>query len=176
MKKFLLSFFMCMLAIIGMQAEEVTFNFAFSGTIDGLSTAKEQKSSDTFTIDGYTFDAYSCYKNANNSAKYLVVEKSSLGGKLTLPSFSGKKVTAVSVLTGTSASTSVQVGLYKGDVLIEDKVLNATSTNFTYNVEDDDATGTRYILKVTNSKNAQFQNIVITYETTGPRATRSRWW
>ncbi len=143
-------------------AETLTFDFAISGTIDGLSTASGKRSNDTFTIDGYTFNAYGCYKNSTN--KYLMVEKSV--GELTLPALVNKKITAISVLTGTGASKSVKVALYDGETLLEQKDLNAQDAVFTWNVTDA-GTGTRYMLKVTNNKNAQFQNIVITYEEAG---------
>ncbi|MBO7317189.1 MAG: T9SS type A sorting domain-containing protein [Bacteroidales bacterium] len=162
MKKItLLSLLLCMAVSLFAQ-KSVVFDFAASG--EGLPTDAAAEA--TYTYNGYEFIMQNCaYKQGyQGSANYLMVYQKGKGAKIdgyvTLPALDFK-IGSISILTGSSASTNVEVSLINGSETIEAKKLNAQSAEFIWTVTGDEV-GTRYTLKVTNSYNAQFQKIVIT--------------
>lgn len=162
MKKItLLSMLLCMAVSVFAQ-KSVLFDFAASG--DGLPTAATTE--ETYTYNGYEFTMQNCKysEGYNGGANYLMVYQVGKGAKIdgyvTLPSFDFK-IGSITVLTGSSASTNVDVALCNGDEVIETKKLNAKSAEFTWTITGDNI-GTRYTLKVANAYNAQFQEIIIT--------------
>ena len=162
MKKItLLSLLLCMAVSLFAQ-KSVVFDFAASG--EGLPTAASAEA--TYTYNGYEFNMQNCKYSTgyNGGANYLMVYQSGKGaqidGYVTLPALDFK-IGSITILTGSSASTNVEVSLINGVDVIEAKKLVAQGAEFTYTVTGDEI-GTRYTLKVTNKYNAQFQKIVIT--------------
>lgn len=163
MKKItLLSMLLCMAVSIFAQ-KSVTFDF----TTDGSGLPTVEAVADDYTFNGYTFTIQNGKWNDGSKygdPSYLFIYNNTKGkqidGYVTLPAMDFK-IGSISVKTGASASTSVQVALMKGDVVVETKTLNATNSDFTWTITGDEV-GTRYTLKVVNTKNAQFQTITIT--------------
>lgn len=149
MKRFLL-LITTVLAFAGWaSAGEVTIDF---NTDNGpTSTSKETK-----TINGVELT----YSNCKAYSNYLMINKSSgyLEFKLT------EDVTGFKFKTGSGASTAVTVTITAGSTEIAKSVtLNQQSTYFAYTVPADaQAAGTVYKIAVTNNKNAQLQDLIIT--------------
>ena len=162
MKKItLLSLLLCMAVSLFAQ-KSVTFDFAASG--EGLPSAAAAEA--TYTYNGYELTMQNCKYSTgyDGGANYLMVYQSGKGAKIdgyvTLPALDFK-IGSITILTGSNASTNVEVSLINGSDVIEAKKLNATGAEFTWTVTGDEI-GTRYTLKVTNKYNAQFEKIVIT--------------
>jgi hypothetical protein len=85
-----------------------------------------------------------------------------------MPAVEGKKLTAVTILTGKEASTNVKVGVYNedgtaavaGGTAIQ---LNKQNTEFSWTLTGTEV-NTHYQLRVTSSHNAQLQKLVLVYE------------
>lgn len=163
MKKItLFSMLLCITLSVFAQ-KSVTLDFTSNG--DGLPTAAATAA--TYTFQGYDLTIQNGKWNAGYNAGdpgYLFIYNASKGagieGYVTLPAMDFK-IGSISVKTGTSASTSVQVALMNGEEEIESKTLNAQNADFTWTITGDEV-GTRYTLKVMNNKNAQYQTITIT--------------
>ncbi len=162
MKKItILSMLLCMAVTLFAQ-KSVVFDFAVSG--EGLPTAAAAEA--TYQYNGYDLTLQNCKysEGYNGGANYLMVYQIGKGAKVDgyviLPSLDFK-IGSITVLTGSSASTNVEVALCKGEEVLETKKLSEQSAEFTWNITGDNV-GTRYTLKVANKYNAQFQKIVIT--------------
>ena len=162
MKKItLLSMLLCMAVSLFAQ-KSVVFDFATSG--DGLPTAAAAEA--TYTYNGYELTLQNCKysEGYDGGANYLMVYQVGKGAKIdgyvTLPSLDFK-IGSITILTGSSASTNVEVALCNGSEVIETKKLSEKGAEFTWTITGDNV-GTRYTLKVANKYNAQFQKIVIT--------------
>lgn len=163
MKKItLLTMALCMATTLFAQ-KSVTLDFTTDGS--GLPTAAGVEAD--YTFQGYELTIQNGKWNKGYNAGdpgYLFIYNSGKGaeidGYVTLPALDFK-IGSITVKTGTSASTSVQVALLNGSEEIETKTLNAQDAEFTWAITGDQA-GTRYTLKVMNNKNAQYQTITIT--------------
>ena len=85
-----------------------------------------------------------------------------------MPAVPGKKLTSVTILTGTGASKSVQVGVYTadGNAAVSGgaaKTLNAQGAEFTWTLTGTEV-NTHYQLRVTSAHNAQLQTLTLIYE------------
>lgn len=164
MKKFtLLSMLLCMTMSLFAQ-KSVTLDFSTDGT--GLPTEAGATAAD-YTFQGYDLTIQNGKWNgpySEGDKGYLFIYQSGKGAKVegfvTLPAVDFK-IGSITVRTGTSASTNVNVGLFDGDTEIETKHLSEKDAEFTYTITGDEI-GTRYTLKVMNSYNAQFQTITLT--------------
>jgi hypothetical protein len=102
---------------------------------------------------------------------YLMLYSSSNGNKLaagalTLP-VANFKVGSITIGTGASASTAVNVTLYADGTAVETKTLNAKSADFTWALTGQKA-GVVYKLVVANAKNAQITKVVINEAASSP--------
>ena len=125
----------------------------------------------TYTIGGYewTFSPSSGAKFSwyeNSGANYILWGKQ--GAYILMPCMSGKKLTKVTLLTGTSASTAVKVGVYAADGSAavaggEEILLSAQNAEFSYTLTGTEI-DTQYQLRVCNDRNAQFQKLTLEFE------------
>ena len=123
----------------------------------------------SYTIGDYewTFspssgNKFSWYDNGD----YILWGKS--GGYILMPAVPGKKLTSVTILTGTGASTSVKVGVYNagGTAAVsggEVKTLSQQNAEFTWTLTGTEV-NTHYQLRVTSNHNAQLQTLTLIYE------------
>ena len=130
------------------------------------STGSTTKKS--YTINGYdwTFSPSSGNKFSWYTDKYVLWGKKD--GYILMPGVEGKKLISVTILTGKSASTKVNVGVYNeaGTAAVSGgaaKVLSATNAEFSWSLAGT-TEGARYQLRVTSAHNAQFQKLVLIYE------------
>ncbi|MCI6427388.1 MAG: hypothetical protein MR809_00650 [Rikenellaceae bacterium] len=135
--------------------------------ITGFPTAKKVDYSE-YEINGYTWGfAGSSGNGYYYASKNEVVIWGKSGAYVKMPAIEGKTLTKVTILTGASASTSVEVGVYtKEDVVVSggaDIQLNQQNAEFSWNLAGT-ASNTAYRLKVTSKHNAQFQKLTLVYE------------
>ena len=171
MKKFLLSFFM-ILAVSSMAFAEKTITEDFTSNPDATGTETGWLPTDDYVADltSYTSPTtglvwkISNVKYSTYGGSYIIVKAP---GEVVFPAFDFD-VATISILTGATISASAKVALYVGETKIEEKSVNEKSTVFTWTIPVKyQKAGTIYTLKSV-SKNAQYQNIVITEATTGP--------
>lgn len=124
-------------------------------------------SSASYTIDGYdwTFCPSSDNKFSWYEQGYILWGKK--GGYILLPAVVDKRLQSVKILTGTGASTLVQVAVYdeNGVQVVsggEAKTLNAQGAEFSWALTGTDV-NTRYQLRVVSAHNAQLQTLTCTY-------------
>ena len=159
MKKILLSLVAVAMAFVANAGKTVTEDFTVNNPewlpTDYVTTEATYTSPTTNLVWTMTNIKYATFSGSS----MLMVGKNT--GAVQFPAFDFK-VGTITIKTGKSASTSVQVSLYAGETLVETKTLNAKDVDFVYTVPTINQTvGTIYSLKVANDKNAQFQNIVI---------------
>ena len=85
-----------------------------------------------------------------------------------MPAVAKKSLKKVTILTGKSASTKVQVGVYdaEGKSIIDGgaiKTLNSQDDEFSWELSGTTA-NTPYQLRVCSAHNAQFQKLTLVYE------------
>ena len=90
------------------------------------------------------------------------------GGYILMPAIEGKKLTSVKILTGTTASKNVSVGVYdaNGEAAVaggEAIVLAAQNKEFSWTLTGTEVNA-HYQLRVTNAYNAQLQTLTLIYE------------
>lgn len=164
MKKFLLSLAAVVLSGTFAMAETVTVDFS-DETTAALLPASESATASTAKINGVDFEFVNCKKGKYSGATYLQLKKSAGSVAFTL----ADNCTKITITTSGSGSTSVKVSLLAGTNAVKENVtLNATSTDFAFEIPADyQAAGTKYTLKVTNSKNAQISKVVFETEQGG---------
>ena len=156
MKKFLLSIFAVMLAVVGVQAQDVVLDFTTNGW--GFPEAKKTEKATFKNSDGYSITleaptAYAYYPNGN----YLLFGKN--GAVLTLPVFDFA-VSKIEIVGRSVASAAVKEGLYAGDTKLT-QFIGAAETN-TYEIPvANQAAGIVYSIKVESNHNAQITKINI---------------
>ena len=152
---------------------EKTYTYTLSSgansfyTDSNLETHPSSGSSNAITSfyasDGkqFTCSQASVYFSAASSG-YLFLTK---GAKLTLPTYSGEKITKVSLSNSSGCSTSVQVSIVSGsNTASSSQTWTTQSSTYNYNVGSGYQSSTLGI-SVAN-KNAQITQIVITTEST----------
>ena len=164
MKKFLLSLAAVVLSGTFAMAETVTVDFS-DETTAALLPSTESATASTAKINGVDFEFVNCKKGKYSGATYLQLKKSAGSVAFTL----ADNCTKITITTSGSGSTSVKVSLLAGTNAVKENVtLNATSTDFAFEIPADyQAAGTKYTLKVTNSKNAQISKVVFETEQGG---------
>ncbi|MBE6310499.1 MAG: hypothetical protein E7080_05535 [Bacteroidales bacterium] len=167
MKKFLLSM-ISMFAIVFIANAGKTLTEDFTTNTNNWLPTSQVTTEATYTspTTGLTWKMTQIKSNSG----YLMVygKNATPKGCIEFPALDFN-VGSITVKTGKSASTNVQVALYAGETLIETKKLNVTNSDFTYTVPVANQTaGTIFSLKVANNYNAQFQNIVITEASANP--------
>jgi uncharacterized repeat protein (TIGR02543 family) len=83
------------------------------------------------------------------------------GAYITLPTYSGEKITNVTVVTGTGCSTSVTFNIYSGDNAASDAITGAASKSCSFDISSTYQSDALKI-KVTNAYNLQIATITIT--------------
>ena len=123
------------------------------------------KQDGTYTVDGYTFTFHAAdkyYQAKSSGAFYLLIGKQD--SYVEFPVVEGKSLVKVEFLTGAAASEKVIGDLAKADGtrlnVNNDKLKQGTS----YTWELTGEIGAAYRFVVTNSYNAQFQTLTLTYE------------
>ena len=158
MKKFLLSFFMCMLAIIGMQAEEVTISVDFSKyTGNSTQYAKEtHKLHDDLeiTIEHCHINTQLRIYSSNTNNGYVVSNE--LPGAITNMTFNaGYKADALNVYGSTNGSEWTLVGEVSTSTSYKDYSLVFTG-DYTF-----------FKLDVKGTQQIRVAQMSVTYETSG---------
>lgn len=158
MKKLLLSFFCCLMALASAQAQKVTFDFTNNDW--GFPTSKSVEKG-TFTHDGYSItltvvdpenDGYYFTKG------YLMLGKK--GATLELPAFDFD-VAKIEVVGESGGSKSVTQNIYVGETAVSDKATGAKESCIFKIVEEYQTKGTIYTFKVENSNNTRITAIKI---------------
>ena len=146
------------------ETDDNALSFDLTSNPGGWPTANETTLTDyTYTLDDvdYTFKL----KNVKQNSGYLMLTQPAVLG---LPSISGKKLTKVVISNSANCSTSVKVGISSSSTsgsYISGGAIQTFATqssSYTFNLDDTEE-DTVYFVYVTN-KNAQFTNIVLTYE------------
>lgn len=121
----------------------------------------------TYTLSGYSFtmhanDKFYQAKVSGSDVYYLLIGKKD--SYIELPAIDGKALKSVKFLTGSGASENVVIDIAKADgtLLGVNTEKNKKGTEYTYTVNGE--AGAVYRIAVTNAYNAQFQNLVLTYE------------
>ena len=160
MRKLLLSFFMCMLAIIGMQAEEVTFTVGTEITATTATLLNGKITLTTAKNEGTTAPAY----NANNEELRLYYCKtgtSGNGGSATLTTDGTIKITSVKIAAASGYTPTVNYSVDGGDLA------TGTWNDTTMTISGIEAK-TSFMFQNANTSNLQLRikSITITYEST----------
>ena len=168
MKKILLSIFAVLFAFAGVHSQETkTYTYDFSTntnwvTTKGGSTNVAVGSSNKlgnfyYSTTGDVFNANATGYFNNN---YFLWGKS--GAYIELPIYQGEKITNVTAKSSSGHSTSVNVGVYSGNnVVVAAKTWSTNSSNYSYDIPEEYQTSTLR-LQITNSKNSQIVQLVIT--------------
>lgn len=119
----------------------------------------------TYTLSGYSFTMHAndkFYQAKSGDLYYLLIGKKD--SYIELPAIDGKALKSVKFLTGSAASENVIIDMAKADgtLLGINTEKNKKGTEYTYTVNGE--AGAVYRIAVTNAYNAQFQNLVLTYE------------
>lgn len=136
-------------------------------------TGNSKKISSFYASDGklFTASATNIYFSAASSG-YLFVTG---GVTLTLPTYSGEKITNITLYNSGSCSTSVSVSIVSGSsTASSSKTWSTQSSNYSYDITSTYQSTTLGIA-VASGKNAQITKMVITTESIGdiPNATVS---
>ena len=101
-------------------------------------------------------------KVSGSDQYYLLIGKKD--SYIELPTVDGKALKTVKFLTGSGASENVIIDMAKADgtLLQINTEKNKKGTEYTYTVNGE--VNAVYRIAVTNAYNAQFQNLVLTYE------------
>ncbi len=157
-------------AFTAQYAEIGTQVYSFAGannfyTDDDLTTHPDTGSSNNvgtiYYVDGSTFVASgsSRYFSAASSGYFML---GTTNATLSLPTFSGYKITQVKIHSSSTCSTAVQVSIVSGsNTAATSQTWSSTNTDYTYSI------GTTYqtsplSVKVGNNKNAQITSITLT--------------
>lgn len=123
----------------------------------------------TYTIGDYewTFSPSEGNKFSWYSDKHYILWGKQ-GGYILMPAIEGKKLTSVKILTGTTASKNVSVGVYdaNGEAAVaggEAIVLAEQNKEFSWTLTGTEVNA-HYQLRVTNAYNAQLQTLTLIYE------------
>lgn len=119
----------------------------------------------TTTIGGYSW-TFAGTKFRLYASGYFLWGQT--GAYILMPAVEGKSLSKVTILTGKSASTAVQVGVYDagGKEVVSGGAaitLNKQNAEFSWTLTGT-AANTSYQLRVCNAKNAQFQKLTLVYE------------
>lgn len=168
MKKFLLSLAAVVLSGTFAMAETVTVDFSDETTAALLPTS-ESATASTVQINGVDFEFVNCKKGTYSKAVYLQLSGKSKTPKGSVAFTLPDNCTQFTITTGSNASVKVTVTLLAGtNAIKEDVLLNAKNTDFTFEIpSDNQASGTKYTLQVTNNYNAQISKIVFETEQGG---------
>ena len=138
----------------------------FTAEIADLPQGSANKLKDgTYTLGGQTFVMHAAdgfYQAKSNDAFYLLIGKKD--SYIQLPVIDGKALKKVKFLTGAGASENVIIDIAKNDgtLLNINTEKNKKGTEYEYTVAGE--VGATYRIAVTNAYNAQFQNLVLSYE------------
>lgn len=150
----LLSMLLCM-ASVSFAQKSVKLDFTTETAQTTISQTTVTADTD-YTLDGYKFTINNAkMSNPKYPPTYLMVYTN---GYVNLPVVDFK-VGKITIKTGTGASKAVEVKLMNGTTLIEEKVLNAQDSEFTWTLTGQEA-GTAYQL-LTSYKSAQYQYIIM---------------
>lgn len=164
MKKLLLSLMTAVLAL-GATAANITEDFTVPDNNAWLPTAASNdavtKTSPATGIAYTMANAYAATNYDDATKGYLMLKGKSVTPKGYLTFKLPIACSEIKVLTGASASTSVQVNVKAGDTeIVPATTLSAKATVFSLQIPAAyQAAGTEYTIAVTNSYNAQFQTI-----------------
>ena len=142
--------------------------FSNEGLTTHPGTGSSNKISQFYAADGKLFEASATniYFSAA-SGGYLFVTS---GVTLTLPTYSGEKITAISLSNSSGCSTSVSVSIVSGsNTAAAAQTWSKTSSTYNYSVEESYQSSTLGIKVAT--KNAQITKIVITTEKVAAEGT-----
>lgn len=146
--------------------EALIVSVDFTAEIAELPQASANGKQDgTYTFGGYEFILHAAdkfYQAKSNDMFYLLIGKKD--SYVQLPAISGKALIKVKFLTGAGASENVILDVATADgarLNINDSKLKKGTE---YEWEVNGTAGAAYRLVVTNAYNAQFQNLVLTYE------------
>ncbi|MDR0940463.1 MAG: DUF5689 domain-containing protein [Mediterranea sp.] len=124
-----------------------------------------------YTIGGYEFviagsTGNGFYQATSSGTAYLLIGKA--GAYIELPAVSGKKLTKIVATGRNGASTSVMIGVVDtSDAEVSGgtpiKWDNTAGYEYTYNLSGT-SVDAKYRIKVNSAHNAQFTNLVLTYE------------
>ena len=138
----------------------------FTAEIADLPQGSSNKLKDgTYTLGGQTFVMHAAdgfYQAKSSDAFYLLIGKKD--SYIQLPVIDGKALKKVKFLTGAGASENVIIDIAKNDgtLLNINTEKNKKGTEYEYTVAGE--VGATYRIAVTNAYNAQFQNLVLSYE------------
>lgn len=146
--------------------EATTITVSFETCPEGFPTSKTLDEQ-TFTLSGYDFT----FKGEGTDCGYYWSSKASalIFGKkdayIIFPGIEGKALVNVSFLTGSSASENVILDIADkdGKLLGINTAALKKGTEYSWDVNNS-AAGERCRVVVTNTYNAQFQNLTLTYE------------
>ena len=144
----------------------VTVSVDFTPVIDALPQGSGNGVKDgTYTLGGYSFTMHAndkFYQAKTGDLYYLLIGKKD--SYIELPTVDGKALVSVKFLTGSAASENVIIDIAKADgtLLGINTEKNKKGTEYTYTVNGE--VNAVYRIAVTNAYNAQFQNLVLTYE------------
>ena len=145
----------------------LTITADFTVVIDALPQASSNGIKDgKYTFGGYEFVLHAAdkfYQAKSNEQYYLLIGKKD--SYVQLPAIPGKTLSKVKFTTGASASENVIVDVAKADGtrlnINSDKLKKGME--YEWEITGGEA-GAAYKLLVTNTYNAQFQNIILSYE------------
>ena len=145
------------------QTIEVDFTVENAALPQGSSAGLQDG---TYTLSGYSFTMHAAdkfYQAKSNDMFYLLIGKKD--SYILLPAVEGKALTKVKFLTGASASENVVVDIAKkdGTLLGINSSKLKKGTEYEWEITGAEA-GANYRIAVTNTYNAQFQNIILVYE------------
>ena len=136
---------------------------------NGFPTSKTSDTSGTsYTWDGYSFVFCSAGSgngyNWNSSSKYILNGKN--GAYILLPAVNGMKLSNISFVAPSGASTSVQVAVKSADgssSIKDATTLSSQGSDNPYSWNISGANNTSYRIQIVSAHNAQFQNLTLTY-------------
>lgn len=143
--------------------EVIDVSFAELPSEDFPSGSSAGKTEGTYNFGGYEFTFKAADKFYWNKDGYVLIGKKD--SYILLPAISGKSLVKIEFETGSGASTSVVVDVYKGDgsasMGINSGALNK-GTKYEWEIAGE--IGAQYQIRVCSAHNAQFKYLTLTYE------------
>ena len=156
-------------------APAVSATFDFTSNTWGLPENSKEESENSYSNGTYTIKL----KGSSANGYYFDTDNNNLllgktGATLTFPSFTFN-VKKIIVYGDESASGSVTFNIFVGDDAVSTAAISSKVTHEFAIAAESQASGTKYVLKVTNSNNMRISKIEICgYETT-PAVTADGW-
>ncbi len=173
MKKFLLSIFLCLMAVVAVQAQTKTYTYDFSSnknwvTTVGGSTNVATGSSNKLNAFYYaeTGEAFNAGGSGYFNSGYFLWGKS--GAYIELPTFEGECITNVTAHSSSTHSTSVVVNVLTSEGKTASTSIKWATKNkdYSYDIAEEYQSSVLR-LQVTSSHNSQITSLTITTKATG---------